>query len=181
MKLFIGDTIKGIRVQRGLSIRDLATQADMSAASLSNIERNVNSPTLDSLSKICTALNIHMIDLLQQNSEENRLIVRKEERETLSIDGSSRITYELVTPPGKAFKALYITMAPHCDFGYTAKNFPSDEICYVISGSMEIIIGEQEYVLNEGDTIYIKANSDYRYRNMTDDPCKTLWSVQGVY
>lgn len=179
MKLQIGETLKTIRTEQGLSIRDLAAQADISAASLSNLERNLNSPTLDSLSKICNALGIHMIDLLQQNEHEERMITRVHDRTTLTTEGSSQITYELVTPTNKAFKSLYITMAPLCNYGYTAKNFPSDEICFIISGEMEIIVDDVAHILSTGDTIYINAKSDYKYRNLSNVPCVTLWSVHG--
>lgn len=179
MKIFIGATLKKLRIEKNLSIRDLAAQADISPASLSNIERNINSPTLDSLAKICEALDIHMIDLLQHKESEEKIVTKKQERKTLSTEGTSKIVYELATPPNKNFKFLYITMEPYCDYGYTAKNYPSDEICFVLEGKMEVLIEEKSYILEEGDTIYIKAETRYKYRNIGSKNSVSLWALQG--
>ncbi len=179
MKVRIGGKIKSLRQEQHLSIRDLAAVAEMSPASLSNIEREINSPSIDSLAKICQALGIHMIDLLEDQSQTVHQVVRKDDRKVLSTEGESNIIYEIVSPSMEAFKMIHITMEPLCDYGYEAKNFPHDEICTVLEGQMEIEVGEEEFLLNEGDAIYIKANTHYRYRNMMDQRCVTLWAMQG--
>jgi len=180
MQVAVGETIKRIRMSKNLSLRELASKAGLSATSLSNIEKNMNSPTLESLAKICDALQVHMIDLLEETQDSSALITRKEDRRSLAIEGASKIAYEMVSPQTKDFKLMYITLAPKCDYGYEAKDFPHDEICIVVSGSMDIEVEGESYSLSTGDSIYINANTRYKYRNMTDEDCVTLWSVQGI-
>lgn len=179
MKLNIGDTLKKIRNDKKLSIRDLAKKAKISPTSLSNIERNINSPSLDSLSTICDALGIHMVDLLMYNEESDSIITRVSDRRELSTSGESKISYEFISPSKKEFKMLKITMDPHCDYGYTVQNFPSDEIGLVVQGQLEITIEGKTIILNTGDSIYLKANSQYKYRNLSDSQCISLWAIQG--
>lgn len=178
----IGKHLKNIRLERGLSIRDIAKKIELSPAAWSNIERDANSPTLHTLTKICDALNIHMVDLLQQceKEEAEKILFRKTERQPIEISEESGIHYELVSIPHKKFQILSVTMDMKCDYGYVSKKFPFDEIALVLRGTMQIQIGNDVYTLNEGDTIYLKAGLEYQYRNPSDSPCEVIWTIQGV-
>ncbi|MFZ7101166.1 MAG: helix-turn-helix domain-containing protein [Peptococcaceae bacterium] len=180
--MLIGKTLKRLRVEKKLSIRDLAAKTELSPAALSNIERDINSPTLASLAKICEALDIHMVDLLQlnENDDKEKILFKKSERKTLEISGESNIKYELISNPKNNFKLLAITMDPECNYGYISQSFPSDEIALVIRGTMELMLEEELYLLEEGDTIYLKAGSRYQYRNAGTETCLSIWAVQGI-
>lgn len=178
----IGKYLKKIRTEKGASIREIANKIDLSPAALSNIERDVNSPTLSTLSKICEALGIHIVDLLQQcdNHESEKIIFRKTERKPIDIAGENGAHYELVSVPNHKFQILSVTLDVKCDYGYVSKKFPHDEIAMVLRGTLQLQIGEDTFLLEEGDTIYLKAGLEYKYRNPTDSPCETIWAIQGI-
>jgi transcriptional regulator with XRE-family HTH domain len=179
MNVNVGKSIKKMRIDQKISIRDLAKKAKISPASLSNIERNMNSPTFESLTKICEALGIHMIDFLKINEVKEKLITRKLEREIINSTEDHRLSYELLNLFNSDFKMIAINMEPGCDFKYTVKDFPSDEIGLVIKGRMEIQVNDKLHLLEEGDSIYIQSNSEYKYRNAGEDKCISIWGIQG--
>ncbi|MDT3418255.1 transcriptional regulator with XRE-family HTH domain [Brevibacillus aydinogluensis] len=61
----IGSKIRIFREQRNLSANKLAKTAKISQSFLSQIERDISSPSLDTLEKICNALNVPIIQILQ--------------------------------------------------------------------------------------------------------------------
>ena len=73
-------------------MQQLAEATGLSTGYLSNLERNVNSPTLVNIQKICEALDISLGDMVERNREES-IIVRKDEREVV-IDEQNSIRLE---------------------------------------------------------------------------------------
>lgn len=65
----LGYILKRVRNIRGYSLTELSVKTGMSKSSLSNIENNKNNPTVDTLSKICDALNISTTKLLSLSKE----------------------------------------------------------------------------------------------------------------
>lgn len=179
MNVNVGKSIKKMRTNQKISIRDLAKKAKISPASLSNIERNMNSPTFESLTKICEALGIHLIDFLKINEGDEKLITRKYEREIINTEDDDKLSYELLNLFNSDFKMMAINMEPECDFKYIVKDFPSDEIGLVLEGRMEIQVNDKVYLLEEGDSIYIQSNTEYKYRNVCDEKCISIWAIQG--
>ncbi|GAB3515866.1 helix-turn-helix domain-containing protein [Emticicia fontis] len=74
----IGPTLKSLREERGLTIRELASLAEVPYPYLSNIENNKANPTLDILDRICYSLNVKISELFLKNDLEKH--VSKEKR-----------------------------------------------------------------------------------------------------
>jgi len=181
--MYIGKQLKNLRIEKGLSIRDISKSVDLSPAAWSNIERDVNSPTLSTLTKICDALGVHLVDLLQQCTNENqkeKIVFKKDERNQITISGKSNIKYELASISTNRFQILVVKMDNKCDFGYLSNEYPYDEIALVIKGRMELAVDDTVYILDEGDSIYLKAGLKYQYRNPNNSPCEAIWVIQGV-
>lgn len=179
----IGKHLKKLRVEKGLSIRDISKSVDLSPAAWSNIERDVNSPTLATLSKICDALGVHLVDLLQQcenESNKEEIVFRKDDRNQIIISGKSNIKYELASVSSNEFQILIVKMEKKCEFGYLSNEYPYDEIALVIKGRMELSLDDTIYILDEGDSIYLKSGSKYQYRNPDNASCEVIWAIQGA-
>ncbi|MGE7768657.1 cupin domain-containing protein [Peribacillus sp. NPDC096540] len=61
-----------------------------------------------------------------------------------------------------------------------SQDFPSNEIALICEGEMEIVVNNQDYILNEGDTIYLEAGCTYKYRNAGDTKCVGIFVIQGI-
>lgn len=68
LSLQVGQRIRSIRKQRGLSLEALALKCDMNAAFLGHIERGLRCPTLYTLERISTGLEINIVELFLDNS-----------------------------------------------------------------------------------------------------------------
>ena len=90
---------KKIRKRRGdfdLSLRELANKTSLTASFLSQVERGVISPSLNSLRKIAEALEVPLLFFLSDTSDRSPL-VRANARPHIDLEHSS-VTYELLTP-----------------------------------------------------------------------------------
>lgn len=175
----IGQRIKEIRKSKSLTIQKLSQFTDLSVGYLSNLERNQASPTLSNLQRICVALGISIRDLLSPSGEERTLIRRGEQQlytydeynlEIRRLDfGKKRGIYE------------FSTLAPEKEETDTPLSWglhPYAEVGVVLEGKMEITLDGTAYLLEAGDSIYIKPNLYHTMRNVGDTPCRSFWHLQ---
>jgi len=177
--LELGERLKNLRKKRGLTLKQLSEITGLSVGFLSNIERELNSPTISSLRKICDSLNISFFELLKPNIQEQR-IVRSSERTELVNSRMSKTRYEMLTVgANKKMQPICITMAPGGFSGEAALGHEGEEFGYVIKGKLEIEVGGETFWLEEGDSVYIEEFVPHRYRNAGDGECITIWVVHG--
>ena len=163
----IGNNIKSLRKSRNMTLQQLAAVTGLSTGYLSNIERNMTSPTLLNVQKICEQLHSSVSDLLERNAEE-KIIIRNEDREKAS-DENGKVTVETVDFGMGNPVILHMTLQP----GEGSKTQASwehefTEIGTVVSGEMIIDINGQVFNLNEGDTILVKPHTPHVFRNKSN-------------
>lgn len=169
----IGDRVKDIRKQKGLTLQQLSEKSGLSIGYLSNLERNVNSPTIEYLQRICEVLNINIIDILEKSSE-NKLYVKKDERRVI-YEKEGKVKYELITEGEKNIKGICLTIAEGVDYKSISWGHNSDELGVITKGTIEIETMDNKYVLEEGDSFYLYANNMHTYRNIGKGDCISYW------
>lgn len=174
----LGERLKHLRKQKGLTLQNLSDITDLSMGFLSNIERDLTSPTISHLQKICSALNIDLVDIIQP-SVENKVLVKQNERREIFYSKESKIKYELITEGQKSINGMCITMEEGADYGKISYGHSSDELGIVVKGTMQIEIGGKLYIVNEGDTVYIQANVPHKYKNIGPSKCISYWILIG--
>lgn len=149
----IGQKIKERRKELGLSLRDLAAQVDLTASFLSQVERDVASPSIESLRKISKALDVPVFYFLLDSSGPNP-VVRRNQRRKLAMP-EAHVTYELLTQDVKRKMGVVLAeLHPH-DNKVPLVNYNNTEECiFVLEGELEICLGTETYHLEAGDTIY---------------------------
>ncbi|MEF9942159.1 MAG: helix-turn-helix domain-containing protein [Lachnospiraceae bacterium] len=172
----IGVSIRRLRKTKYITLQQLATMSGLSVGYLSNLERNKNSPTLQNMQKICTALDTSVGDLLAHNAEE-RTVIRAQERE-VTIDETQCMRMETVDFGTNAATYMYITFDAESTFNGLTWTHDYDEIGTIISGSLTVCINDETYHLNAGDTVLIRAHISHCVYNTQKEPCVTFWAKQ---
>ena len=148
----IGEKVKGRRKDLGLSLRELGKRSGLTASFLSQVENDQVSPSLNSLQSISTALRVPMFSLLNDTPGGN--VVRADQRRRFNFDDDN-ITYDLLTPDLTRDMMAYLV---HIEPGARRIAQPlaksTQQWMHVIDGLLEIIIGEDTYQLEPGDTVY---------------------------
>ncbi len=164
----IGPQLRTIRKAKALTLKQLSERSGLSIGYLSNIERDLTSPTISTLFDLCKVLGVDMSAFLEPFSTKEH-ILRKRDRETVFYFEPSKAKYEAISPKDSKLKGYCITIEPEGVSGGTADREPhshsNDEIGVILQGTLELTIGNQTYFLEEGDTFCIEANTPHSYKN----------------
>ncbi|SET16324.1 Transcriptional regulator, contains XRE-family HTH domain [Natronincola peptidivorans] len=169
----LGKRIREIRHKKGMTLNELASEIDVTASYISQVERNIIEPSLSSLRKIAVALGVPLFTFLQDDSVDP-VVVRASERKKLALPESS-IIYEFVTPMVSDTKIkpkmeiIFFTLEPKSWTSDENITHEADECIFVIEGQLEIFLEEKKYCLESGDSVYIKENIGHRFYNPTDE------------
>jgi transcriptional regulator with XRE-family HTH domain len=156
------------RANRGMTIGELARRAGVSNGLLSQLERGMGNPSIETLSRLARTLAIPIGSFFESVSAIADDVVHPHTRRHLVLaDGS--MTYQLLVPDMQgALSMLYIELPP----GFTNKDAPfnhnGEEIVFVLSGSIEIHIGDRTRLLEPGDSIRFSSAIDHWYRTFDE-------------
>lgn len=153
----IGLKIRKRRLDYSLSLRDLAARTGLTASFISQIERGVTNPSLNSLRKVAEALDVPLLFFLADISKKSP-VVRRNARPRLELEGLT-VMYEMLTPDlSHKMEALIGTL--ECGSGNVVRPLktPTEEIIFVLSGSLRVGVSGEEFVLEEGDSIYFEGS-----------------------
>lgn len=168
----LGARIHDLRIERGLGLQALAEAAGVSVSMLSAVERAQKTPTIVVLARIAEGLQLPLTRLLA-DVESDRVVVRRaDEQDTVDEPGGWRRVVLTPVVPGVNFEWIRTTLPAHCDAGsFPAYASGSHEFVAVDSGTLHITIGDAEYDLTAGDSVYFPADTAHAYANRTDAPC----------
>jgi transcriptional regulator with XRE-family HTH domain len=176
----VGGEIRDLRKAKRLTIKELSLAASVSVGHLSEIERGIASPSIKTLRDIAKALGV-TIGWFLHNAEgcdptERDYIVRADNRRMLRF--SSGVTDELLSPNLRG--QLELVMArfpPGATEVETAYSHQGEEAGVVLSGSFELWIGEQCFMLQTGDSFSFPSTTLHRYRNPGDIETVVVWAI----
>ena len=168
-----GEQIRKARQRFGYTLKDLARMTNLSIGYLSNIERNATSPTVDILEAICNALRLDIADVVCGDAS-RPLVVRHDSR--VCIYSEKDGVLENCAPVQSSIKCTCHTMAPSFRGEINTLSWDdSDILCYVLSGTMEITVDGERFVLEKDDTVRIPRHTMHSFRQIGPEQCRSLW------
>lgn len=177
--MLIGKKLKEIRKRKGLTLKHVAELTDLSLGYLSNIERDINSPTLVNLQKVCEALDIGMADLLKSNEENKSFAIKKIDFKEF-FSPNSDIKYELVTDSDKSVRCICITICNDCNIEESSWGHNTDELGLVSKGTLQVTVGNVSYIIEENEAVYIPAHTPHKYKKLSVGECISYWLSSGT-
>lgn len=169
--MHLGEIIKEYRTKKGLSLRDLSKLADVSPATLSQIENNKTSPNLITLKRIAQVLDVSVISLLASEDRNNISFVKRKDRKRLIRNTTSQgdiIEEFLIENHKNEMEPAIISLPP-----YAVEDEPishqGEEFIHVLNGIIEVELqGVSSYILEEGDTLYYPCSIPHSFKNLAD-------------
>ncbi|MDA8221263.1 MAG: helix-turn-helix domain-containing protein, partial [Desulfitobacterium hafniense] len=162
----MGRKIRNFRHEKELTVEALANQCNLSPSLISQIERGLSTPSLDSLWKITHALGISLIELFEESSNERVIVIPREEQKVMILP-KSNVTYRLLSPVNNQTKLefLSIVLEPGTSTYRDLVAHKGEECGVVVHGEMTVVAGSKEYLLREGDSIYLDSTIPHRFFN----------------
>jgi transcriptional regulator with XRE-family HTH domain len=167
----VGARLRRVRETFGLSQRALARKTGVANATISMIENGQSSPSVGALKRILDGLPMDLasffsFDLTQGNSYFYKA------SDLLEI-GKGAVSFRLVGAdrPQKAIQMLYETFQPGADTGRVSITHEGEECGIVVSGKLEVTVGEERRLLGPGDAWYFESHIPHKFRNTGSIPC----------
>jgi transcriptional regulator with XRE-family HTH domain len=172
----VGDLVRRLREQRGLSLRGLATATDFSPSFLSQLENGQVSPSIVSMERIAATLGVTLGDFFSSlGSAAGGVVVRVADRALLQSQWS-KATVEALSPMtrGRLIEPLLITLEPGGRSGKHPTSQAREEFAFVLEGEVQLTLGPDSYKLREGDTATILRGELRRWCNTGTGQARVL-------
>lgn len=170
----MGGRLRSLRHRRGLTIEQVASATGLTKGFISQLERDMATPSLSSLARISDALGVRMGDVFHTPARDDVRLIRKSEREAVEWSAN----HFLLSPPSeRRLQAIESHLAPGETAGDELYSFPGDvELVYVLQGSLELQVNEDTYVLKAGDALTYPLREPHSWRNASaKQPAHVLW------
>lgn len=179
LERYLGNTIRDLRQQHGLTIADVANLAGISRGMLSKIENAQTATSLENLARLAQALGVSLATLFKSYDLRagNAQLVKSGEGMEVVRRGTKRgHTYHLLAydqGPKKTFEPFLITI-DHESETFPVFEHPGTEFIYMLEGSMEYRHGQNTYTLAPGDALTFEADIQHGPEKLIQCPIRFL-------
>lgn len=173
----LGADLRALRKARGLTLARMAGALGRSVGWLSQVERDLSEPSITDLRRMAALLDVSVSSLFRSDAEpaEQGHIVRADARRPIGSRVAGLVE-ELLSPDlTDDFEVVHSTFEPHSEIGETCIR-PTQEVAYVVSGSLDIWIDGRTFHLGPGDSFRIRGEP-FRWSNPHDTACVAIWVI----
>jgi transcriptional regulator with XRE-family HTH domain len=151
-----------------MTIGELARKSNVSSGLLSQLERGMGNPSIETLSQLARTLGIPIGSFFEPVSAISDDVVHPHSRRHLVL-ADRNMTYQLLVPNLQgALSMLYIELPPRFSNVDAPFSHHGEEVVFVLSGSIEINIGDRARLLAPGDSIRFSSVIDHWYRTFDE-------------
>jgi transcriptional regulator with XRE-family HTH domain len=173
-ELALGARIRALRQARRLTLRALASRAGVTESFLSQVERDVTSPSIASVQRIARGLDLSIAQLFADEPRSGR-VVRANARRRIHYPEIRTVGEFLTANPAGRLQVVIETIEPGGGSGAEPYTHDSDEeVVLVLDGVVDIWVGEEHYVLREGDAITLPPRTAHWQTNRGAMPAVVL-------
>ena len=174
----IGTLIRKCRKERKLTLKAVAEKASISEGFLSQVENAVNSPSVDTLIRICNAIGVNAGELISKVSKQEKIIViRKFEWDDIDLSHTGFVTRRFLPPESRTvIDSSILVIEPGKSIPVRRNIKKGQEVLCVLKGTVELMLSEETHVLAEGDSVHFLSNPDsQKITNTSDSTSFVLW------
>lgn len=169
----LGELLRDARVGR-YTIEELARRSNVSAGRISQIERGIGNPSLETLMRLAASLDLRFGSLFASEGTEEQAVVRCHERKKLDVPGQG-LVYEMLTPNVQGALEIFVLEIPP---GYDGAGHPQmhrgEKFIHVENGRLTVAVAERTWTLATGDSITFDARDAHFVRNEAGDTASLL-------
>ena len=171
----IGKRIRSLRIQKGLTQEELADRCELSKGFISQVERNLSSPSIATLTDLLECLGVSLQEFFTDHAEEKSVFTPedmfvKEDREGLR--GS--ITWLVPDAQKNAMEPILLDLAEG-GHSYDMPPHEGEEFGYVLTGSIYLVQGGRKVRVRSGCSFCVHPREEHHLENAGKSRAKVLW------
>ena len=169
----IGEKIKNLRLRLGLTQEELAARTELSKGFISQLERDITSPSIATLMDILEALGTN-VGAFFSETRADKIVYSAEEMFIKEEPDGSTVRWLVTDAQRNEMEPILVTLPPSAA---TAPDDPheGEEFGYVLSGSVTLRLGERRYKVKNGDSFYFRTNATHQLINSGKSAARILW------
>jgi transcriptional regulator with XRE-family HTH domain len=168
--------IRELRQQMGLTLHQLSGLTGLSVGMISQVERGITDPSLETLRRISDAFGVPLFDLFREDEPDPVTVVRKHARRRVSSP-QGQVVYSQVSRIGGKLEVLEAAIEPGAVSADARRSHASEECVLVLSGRLRVEVGKDGYDLAAGDSCHFDSMIPHRFVNPHDEVARYLVAV----
>jgi len=173
----IGKKLKELRTQKKLSLEKLAAKVGLTRSFISQVEKDKTSPSLPSLIKIVSALDMSVAEFFQTVEEKRSVHIKGAERKCYQdIEAKTKIASLSSGFRNAQMEPFYVEFE-----GERISEIISlqgESFVFVLDGALEVIMGKESHRLQKGDSLYFDGSVPHRVIPDGDKKSSALFVAQ---
>lgn len=168
----IGNRLKDLRVLKGLTQEELAGRAELSKGFISQVERNLTSPSIATLMDILQCLGLTIGEFFNEEPEEQIVFGHQDYFEKVDNELNNTIKWIIPNAQKHIMEPILLTLQA-AGSTYPDNPHEGEEFGYVLSGSISIHLGNRIYRAKKGESFYFIP--DKKHFLTTKSGAVVLW------
>ena len=154
----IGNKIKAIRNRCNLTQKELADRCELTKGYISQLENDLTSPSISTLTDILTALGTNLKEFFDESDDQQ--IVFRHDDFFEKVDDDKKITWLVPNSQKNEMEPILYTLEVNAQ---TDVDYPHEgqEFGYVIEGKIEVNYGSKKVVCNKGESFYFTTDKNH--------------------
>ncbi|MFT4716376.1 MAG: transcriptional regulator with XRE-family HTH domain [Paracoccaceae bacterium] len=174
----LGADLRALRKARGLTLIDMADALERSVGWVSQVERDLSHPSIDDLRAISRVFKVPLSLFFGQTAApelEQGYVVRRGARRQIGSNDAGLIEEMLSPDLTDDFEVVHSVFEPGAKLA-TPSIRPTQEVGYLISGMLDMMIGGREFTIHPGDSFRIRGEA-HSWANPYAEPAVAIWVI----
>lgn len=170
----IAENLKRLRLERNLSLGQLAELSGVSKVMLSQIEKGDSNPTINTIWKIAKGLNVPYTVLIDKHEDETSVVKKSEAEHQNSEDGTYRVYCYYGNTPYRNFELFLLELDSNATYTSVGHSEKSQEYISVIQGELVLTTNNEDYLLKQEDCICFSSANSHTYKSCGKSTLKAI-------
>ncbi len=169
----IGENLKRLRIANSLTQQELADRCELTKGYISQLERDLTSPSIATLTDILECLGTDLGSFFNE-AVDIKIVFKEEDVFVKETDDNYIINWIVPNAQKNKMEPILVELGANSK---TKEDEPheGEEFGYVLSGTIMLNYGNQIYKVKKGESFYIKTNKTHFIENTSKNPARVIW------
>lgn len=170
----VANRLRLMRETAGMSQRELARRVGVSNGTISQIEKGKSDPSVGLLKQILEGMELSITDFFEERVQPRQKIFFRQD-EFIDVGSSNVKFFQMgASAAGRQIQFLKEIYDGGASTGHKSLVHQGEEAGLILSGQLEVTVGDQRRVLKAGEGYYFNSTTPHRFRNVGSEPCELV-------
>lgn len=176
----IGAKIKALRLQKGLTQEELGERTDLSKGYISQLERDLASPSIETFFHILEVLGCKPSDFFDEKKSQQIVYTETDYTEYDEYDLGYKLKWLVPDSNEKEIEPVIVTLLPNASYKMFEPHL-SETFIYILNGQVQLKFGQKIFQAQTGQTFYFEATEAHQLTNISQQSCQLLIVATNSY